>query len=57
MKKKLDETTIVNELRGQSAFFRPASPAPDPAAPEEAPTERTEKRSHHRTEKRSEYPT
>ena len=23
MKKKLDDTTIVNELRGQSAFFPP----------------------------------
>lgn len=44
MRKNLDESTIVNELRGQSAFFRPAP----------QPTERTEIRSEKRTEFRTE---
>ena len=44
MRKNLDESTIVNELRGQSAFFRSA----------QQPTERTEIRSEKRAEFRTE---
>jgi hypothetical protein len=35
MKKKLDAATIVNELRGQSAFFPTKSPQPVPEQSEE----------------------
>jgi hypothetical protein len=50
MSKKLNETTIVNELRGHSAFFRPQAEQP----PEVATTERTEIRTEGRSESRTE---
>ncbi len=50
MKKKLDETTIANELRGASAFFTNTKPT-DTTTP---PIDRTDDRSVKRTVDRSE---
>jgi hypothetical protein len=55
MSKKLNETTIVNELRGHSAFFRQPTPTPAEPPPETAVSERTEIRTEDRSEKRTDH--
>lgn len=58
--KKLDPQIIMNELRGQSAFFKKEEtpPPPPPTTPNETESRRTEIRTDNRSEMRSQpFPT